>query len=247
MYYKDLTGKKFGKLTAVAVEKSHGGHIYWRCTCECGAEKIVRGSHLLDGHTTSCGCSPPRKTHGESRSRLYVIWNNMKQRCGNPVDPEYQAYGGRGITVCSEWCNSFEAFRDWALANGYSDDLTIDRKNNDGPYTPENCRWATPKQQSNNTRRNRTYIHNGQEKTIPRLAMESGLRQGTIRERLSRGWTLEEALSPLKPTGKARKSVDAEKLKELRNNGVSVRKSCEILGISAPTYYRVLEETKNES
>ena len=104
-------------------------------------------------------------THGDHGTRLYRIWKNMKYRCNNPNSPAYEDYGGRGISVCDEW-QSYVGFREWAIANGYNDHLTIDRKENNKGYCPDNCRWATPRQQGNNTRRNRVLVFNGEVKTL---------------------------------------------------------------------------------
>lgn len=119
----------------------------------------------------------------------------MRQRCTNPQKDHYADYGGRGIIVCPEWENSFEAFRDWALANGYRDDLTIDRKDNDGPYSPENCRWATKSEQVNNTRANRYLEYNGERKTIAEWARVVGINPRVIAKRIRNGWTVERALT----------------------------------------------------
>lgn len=194
---RDITGQRFGWLTVEAFEYCDPfGHAYWRCKCDCGGQKIVRASHLKSGNVSSCGCAPNRKTHGETRSRLYVIWNDMKQRCMNPNSMGFHRYGGRGITVCDEWKNSFEAFRDWALANGYSEVLSIERKDNNGPYCPDNCCWATRKEQANNTRKTRFLTHNGETHSVSEWARILGINQSTLNMRLNKqNWSVEDALS----------------------------------------------------
>ena len=178
----------------------------WKCRCDCGKVTTVRARSLWSGNTRSCGCLQKEKaskigkamhtTHGGSGTRLNKIYRAIKQRCNNPQNPAYENYGGRGITVCAEWLNSFEAFRDWALANGYRDDLTIDRIDNDGPYCPENCRWVTMKQQGNNRRSNRVLTYNGENHTITEWAELTGINLHTLMGRLYvRGWNVEKALT----------------------------------------------------
>lgn len=152
----NLTGESFGRLTVIERCGSIDGHAAWLCKCICGNTTVVNGKWLRAGRTTSCGCyhkemlSKRSKTHGMTNTRLYRIWHDMKNRCFYEKDKHFKDYGGRGITVCAEWKNSFEKFSEWAIKNGYSDTLTIDRINNDGNYEPQNCRWATRKQQCEN-------------------------------------------------------------------------------------------------
>ncbi|MDR0472139.1 MAG: hypothetical protein LBH43_00460 [Treponema sp.] len=201
---KDLTGMKVGRLTVLYYSHSNR-YAYWRCHCECGQETIVRSSHLIAGLVKSCGCvnsetgrqtikfaQNTRRTHDESRSRLHIIWTNMKQRCGNKNNVGYKDYGGRGIKICHEWENDYISFRDWALSNGYADNLSIDRINNDGNYEPSNCRWASKEIQSNNQRRNVFLTYNNETKTITQWAKEFGISRTTFFRWLNQGKTIEE-------------------------------------------------------
>lgn len=201
--FKNISGRKFGRLTALY--RLHNYHdkknSYWLCICDCGNLKESRLPDLKSGNTKSCGClnseiSKYRMTkHGKHNTRLYHIYCGMKNRCQNCNDPKYPNYGGRGIKVCDEWLNDFMAFYNWAIDNGYKDDLTIDRINVDGNYKPDNCRWATPKQQSNN-KRNTIYInYNGESKTLSEWCEVLNLNYYTVYDRLYRyNWSIENAL-----------------------------------------------------
>lgn len=142
-----------------------------------------------------------------SRSRLYTTWNNMKQRCSNAARRDFPAYGGRGITVCDEWQKSFWAFYHWAMASGYEPHLTLDRIETDGPYCPENCRWATKKDQANNRRTNRFLTHEGRTQSMKQWADELGMDHTTLWRRLAYGWPVERALTEPVHTEKRKKGV----------------------------------------
>ena len=156
---KDLTGQRFGRLVVIErAESTKDGKARWVCLCDCGTTSIKVGKLLRNGHCKSCGCGEyenqltSRISHGLSDTRLYNIWLGMKQRCYYPEHKDFHNYGGRGITVCEEWLNDFKAFYDWAIANGYREDLRIDRIDVNGNYEPSNCRWTTWREQRLNQR-----------------------------------------------------------------------------------------------
>lgn len=204
MERKDLTGQKFGRLKVLyrTEDKYYpsGRHdVQYRCICDCGNEVDVLGIHLRSGHTQSCGCfrvdttKKNMTTHGKTNTRIYTIWKNMKERCNNKNHDDYGLYGGRGISVCKEWENDFTAFEKWANDNGYREDLTIDRKDVNGNYEPNNCRWVTQKEQCNNTRRNIVIEFNNEKHTLKEWSNILKIPYYTLYSRIYRGWDYKKA------------------------------------------------------
>lgn len=209
MKVDNLTGQVFSRLTVVERAGSINKKAAWRCRCECGSIVIVKSDNLKSGNTKSCGCQKRestiktmkriKRTHGLSHTSEYRIWVHIKQRCLNPQYATYPDYGGRGITVCDAWSESFETFyRD--MGPRPSLEHSIDREDVNGNYEPGNCRWATEEIQANNKRTSHYIEHNGERKTITQWAREVGLHTTTIRNRLKLGWTVERALTRLRPT-----------------------------------------------
>lgn len=154
---RDLKGMRFGRLTAMEVVGKKNHYRAWRCLCECGNEIVIKSASLITGNTKSCGCLQremrviANTEHGFCGTRLYRIWKGMVARCKYPSSTSYKWYGARGITVCDEW-TKFDRFKDWALFHGYSETLSIDRIDNEKGYSPDNCRWVTPTEQTMNRR-----------------------------------------------------------------------------------------------
>lgn len=159
---ENLIGQKFGRLTVIEHVKFVNGKRFsgWKCKCDCGNITFQHTHQLKHGLVKSCGCySKDRlhnihiaEKHGCSNTRLYITWRNMRDRCHNKKNKRYSSYGGRGIRVCEEWNSSFSKFKEWALSNGYTDELTIDRIDVDGNYCPENCRFVTRAENNRNRR-----------------------------------------------------------------------------------------------
>lgn len=193
----NLIGNKYGRLTVLedSGDRCWGG-IMWNCQCECGNTINVVGKSLKNGSTTSCGCyrRDLMTIHGESRTRLYEVWENMIDRTTNPNNNKYQNYGGRGISVCDEW-KEYINFSNWAKENGYNDSLTIDRIDVNGKYEPSNCRWATQQVQANNRTNNYYITWNDKTQSLKDWSRELNLTYDTLRSRLKRGWSVEKAFT----------------------------------------------------
>lgn len=188
-YRKDLTGQRFGKLTVLEFVQTEDSNSHWKCICSCGSVTIVTGSHLKSGHTKSCGCidKARNKKHNKYYTRIYKIWANIKTRCCNINHSTYKDYGGRGITICDEWKDNFQAFYKWAMSNGYDDNLTIDRINNNGNYEPSNCHWVNMKTQCRNRRNNVVVQYKGEKVCLSEAAELSGLNFELLKSRYRRG------------------------------------------------------------
>jgi hypothetical protein len=205
-YAQDLTGRRFGFWTALSPideplpPHSHGRtRRKWLCRCDCGHESEVQVYRLLYGDSRSCGCrrielqSPSVRTHGRTLTPEHRAWIGLRGRCTKPSSKLYPQYGGRGITVCPEW-DSFEQFLA-DMGPRPSDDHSIDRIDNNGPYAPWNCRWATVKEQGANRRSNRLITFNGETKCAAAWAEEFGLRRELFHSRLKAGWSVKDALT----------------------------------------------------
>lgn len=194
----DLTGRRYGYLTVLGrdYDRKTRGKVFWMVQCDCGTIKSVDGSPLRDGRTKSCGCRKRERfiqmTHTQytdlhkENKRLSSIWYSMINRCYLETHKQYHNYGGRGIAVCNEWRSQagFEAFVEWAKANGYNDHLTLDRIDVNGCYCPDNCRWISHKQQQNNRTNNRYVEHNGETKTLTEWCNDLGLNYRHIEHRV---------------------------------------------------------------
>lgn len=192
---EDLTGIRFGRLTVLEFDHvGPGKQSYWLCECDCCKDNriVVAAGNLKSGHTQSCGCYKRDRSreahtiHGGYGSRLYNIWGHIIQRCENEQNSWYSRYGKRGISLCDEW-HSFENFYNWAIDNGYEPRLTIDRKNNDDGYYPDNCRWVDRVIQQNNRGNNRHFIYNGIDHTVAEWSRLIGIDYEKLRRHIDRG------------------------------------------------------------
>jgi len=205
--YNDLTGNKYGRLTVIEyLGKNKQYDSIWRCICDCGTEITVRAGVLLNGHTQSCGClqiSRTREshiTHGLSRdengkrTKLYHVWDGLKQRCYNPKSPFYSYYGGKGIVLCDEWLN-YKAFHAWAMSHGYKDGLSIERERINGIYEPDNCSWIPKSHQARNRSMSVVVEYNGEIKNLSDWCDLLGKNKKMLGQRLRRGWSVEKTFT----------------------------------------------------
>lgn len=200
----DLTGQKFGRLTAIKrVGSSKNKSALWLCKCDCGNEIIATSNNLRNGNTQSCGCLATeirRKLctkHNMRNTRIYRTWKSIRQRCYYERNDHYKYYGARGIIVCEEWKKDFLSFYNWAMANGYRDDLTIDRINVNGNYEPSNCRWITLKEQNNNRRSNHLITYNNETKNLQQWIDKFGIKRADFYYLLKKGYKETEILNIL--------------------------------------------------
>lgn len=201
---KDITGIKFNRLTAIELDhiniRNHGTEHFWKFKCDCGCIKVINKNAVMSGHIQSCGClhkertSKAKSKHCLSNSRIYNIWSFMKNRCFNKRSSRYKDWGGRGITIYKEWLD-FNCFYDWAIVNGYSDNLTIDRIDVNGNYEPNNCRWVTPKEQARNTRKNKFFSYNGETHCISEWCEILNINYHTFFSRFLRGWDIDKIIN----------------------------------------------------
>lgn len=197
-------GERFGKLVILETfqrKRPSGVNVrYCKCKCDCGNEKIISFEHIRKGHTTSCGCVHKemlRKRltkHNQTNTRLYAIWEGIRHRCKCKTYKRYCDYGGRGILLCKEW-EEFINFKEWAYNNGYAENLTIDRINNDGNYEPSNCRWVDNLVQQNNKRNNVFYDLNGEKLTCGQIARRYGLKKDSLEYYLKKSTDVIEAIN----------------------------------------------------
>lgn len=185
--------KKYGKLTPIKIDHRKASTNYWECKCDCGNTTYVSAPNLRSGGTKTCGeC----EHHNLSSTRIYGIYQGIKQRCLNKNNQAYKYYGGRGINICKEWLDDFINFYDWAMENGYEETLSIDRINVNGDYEPSNCRWITMKEQSNNRRSNHIVQYKGETHTVSEWAEILNIDYETIIRRIAtEGWDIERAFS----------------------------------------------------
>lgn len=209
-------GQKFGRLTVLEVVHVHE-NWEWRCICDCGNEVLIKPAGIFHGKTQSCGCLAREKAIALCKSRMHKhpttihkkLWwkyTSIKRRCNNPNFSRYADYGGRGIKICDEWNDSFDAFAEWAYANGYEDGLTIERIDVNGNYCPENCIFITMEEQAKNKRNTIWVDYNGERIQLRELCRREGKNYDMIKYRIEdMGWSIERAIQ--EPSSKEKYSL----------------------------------------
>lgn len=196
----EAQGQRFGRWIALSEAPARGKSRLWNCLCDCGTKKEVWMESLISGKSTSCGCFQQEQVirthtrHAMSKSPEFRAWAKMLDRCHNPRNESYRHYGGRGISVCSEWAESFDAFFE-SMGTRPTSKHSIERRDNNGNYEPSNCFWATRLEQARNTSRTRMIEAFGERKLLSEWSYFTGLPETTIRSRLRRGWNAERALT----------------------------------------------------
>lgn len=250
-------GNRYGKLLVISrsdqiIVSGNEARAAWTCICDCGKITTVAGRYLRNGDVKSCGCLKNSKRgysynvkHGMCGTRIYSIYSHMIERCTSKNTQRYARYAGRGITVCEEWSDfdtGFKSFYDWSMKNGYDEKLTIDRIDNDGGYSPKNCRWVDIKTQSNNKSNNRIVEYMGERYTLSNLCLLLNINRGTLKNRLKTGLRdedLSRAVMTREDINKMRRALSEEQvgeIKRLRNEcGMSYRKIASEIGVSYPT------------
>lgn len=196
----DLTGMQFGRLKVVQFAGRIPPKTMWLCQCSCGNQTTVPTDRLRGGRTMSCGCyqsefrAKGNPIHGHCYHAMYRSWKNARDRCHRPTHKSYPDYGARGIIMCERWRYSAANFIE-DMKSTWMEGLTLDRKDNNGPYSPENCQWSTKSQQARNRRSTKTVLYGGRQRFLQDLAAEHGHNYQMVHQRIAHGWTLEEALS----------------------------------------------------
>lgn len=200
----DLSGLKINHVQIISFHgRASGGQSLWNCRCDCGKEWVADGYAVKSGHTKSCGCFGRLETikasitHGRSKTAEWLIWMGVKNRCLNRNDPTFKDYGGRGIKICQRWLSDFQNFFD-DMGVRPSPSHSIERKNNNGDYEPDNCVWATRIEQGKNKRNNVILEFNGEAKTVTDWASEMGIKRSTLNNRIFQyGWSVSDALTTI--------------------------------------------------
>ncbi len=210
--FNNLTGQVFGRITIISLNSKYRGQLVWNCKCSCGNYCAINGLGLRNGTTSSCGCLSREITikrhtkHGLHKTREYKIWTGMKARCLNKKSISYKNYGGRQITVCTEWLNSFDNFyKD--MGSAPTNKHTLERIDNNNGYCKENCRWATYREQSRNKRNNNLVTYNNKTQCAADWDKEMGFTIGVVSHRINSGWSVEKAMTTPKRHRKSKQVI----------------------------------------